>query len=717
MAIKIKAKNKGKFTASAKKAGKSVQKHAHDVMNNPNSTALQRKRANFAIQAKKWKHENGGYGKYQEGGDQEWGNINTQPQFQYDGPTGPSSNTFLNQPPGTFEPVPQQQANTNRGVSAGQMSGYAAMAANALSGIIPSKEYAPQSTGSQVFGSIKQVGKQIPVVGGFVQAGDAMSGMFEKGIETSNKKGKSGIATGQAFLQGVVDPISEHQKIWDLQKKGKVSTGAAIGMSALNFLGGAGISNAILENKFKKDLHPELKQPYNAPKVTPINQLNPTTSLAMNGGQFPMFTHGGSNNLESYDTVSHRLMPNNHANAQLDGNPIQLEKKETIFRKKNGGDYVFSDNPELPNPFTGNTFAKDSKAIENKTKKPFYDPASEKSKMYQLKHLQGINDAERSKVEQMQLGGYLKAQNGANGLNLRPMGNPVFEQGFGYNENQPQFTAEPNNFAYNYQDNNVAPNLTNSPLVPYVQGQAPTTNNVGTSPTNQGSTNGRTNFFNNGNFAQIAGGLIPTAYSLARAFEKPDPVRLNADNTVLNQQVIAKDFNPMFLAQNAASRSINNSTTSDAVRRASQMQLTSNLQDQLGRYGLNVDNTNKQLAIQNQQQKSNQNQFNAKQKDYRDDFYARNKEATKGFGAKAAEYAGQTLMNLGQVQQADKNNAWKLKSLKNLSADYDINSSGDITYKGNVVDDNHLAYLNYSLNLGNGNLKIKRSVKNKKKNG
>ena len=52
--IKIKEKNKGRFTKSAKAAGKSVQEHAHDIMNNPNATALQRKRANFTIQAKKW---------------------------------------------------------------------------------------------------------------------------------------------------------------------------------------------------------------------------------------------------------------------------------------------------------------------------------------------------------------------------------------------------------------------------------------------------------------------------------------------------------------------------------------------------------------------------------------------------------------------------------------------------------------------------------------
>lgn len=52
--IHIKKKNEGKFTASAKKAGEGVQEHAHEVMNNPNASGLEKKRANFAIQAKKW---------------------------------------------------------------------------------------------------------------------------------------------------------------------------------------------------------------------------------------------------------------------------------------------------------------------------------------------------------------------------------------------------------------------------------------------------------------------------------------------------------------------------------------------------------------------------------------------------------------------------------------------------------------------------------------
>lgn len=58
--ILIKKKNRGKFTASAKKAGKSVQQHAKDVLNDPNATPLQKKRANFARNSAKWKHQTGG---------------------------------------------------------------------------------------------------------------------------------------------------------------------------------------------------------------------------------------------------------------------------------------------------------------------------------------------------------------------------------------------------------------------------------------------------------------------------------------------------------------------------------------------------------------------------------------------------------------------------------------------------------------------------------
>lgn len=55
--IHIKPENRGKFTKSAKAAGQSVQEHARSVVNNPKATTLQKRRAQFAINAKKWNHK------------------------------------------------------------------------------------------------------------------------------------------------------------------------------------------------------------------------------------------------------------------------------------------------------------------------------------------------------------------------------------------------------------------------------------------------------------------------------------------------------------------------------------------------------------------------------------------------------------------------------------------------------------------------------------
>lgn len=59
--IHINPKNKGKFTASAKRAGMSVQEFARHVLANKDKySTTQVRRANFARNAKKFKHKNGG---------------------------------------------------------------------------------------------------------------------------------------------------------------------------------------------------------------------------------------------------------------------------------------------------------------------------------------------------------------------------------------------------------------------------------------------------------------------------------------------------------------------------------------------------------------------------------------------------------------------------------------------------------------------------------
>ena len=52
--IHIKKKNRGKFTKLAKTAGKSVQEYAAKVLSDPNATPLQKKRANFARNSRRW---------------------------------------------------------------------------------------------------------------------------------------------------------------------------------------------------------------------------------------------------------------------------------------------------------------------------------------------------------------------------------------------------------------------------------------------------------------------------------------------------------------------------------------------------------------------------------------------------------------------------------------------------------------------------------------
>lgn len=54
--IHIKPENRGKFSASAKRAGMGVQEYARKVVHDPHATTLQKRRAQFALNSKKFKH-------------------------------------------------------------------------------------------------------------------------------------------------------------------------------------------------------------------------------------------------------------------------------------------------------------------------------------------------------------------------------------------------------------------------------------------------------------------------------------------------------------------------------------------------------------------------------------------------------------------------------------------------------------------------------------
>ena len=54
--IHIKKSTMGSFTAAAKKSGLSVSAKAAAVLKDPHATAAMKKKANFARNARKWKH-------------------------------------------------------------------------------------------------------------------------------------------------------------------------------------------------------------------------------------------------------------------------------------------------------------------------------------------------------------------------------------------------------------------------------------------------------------------------------------------------------------------------------------------------------------------------------------------------------------------------------------------------------------------------------------
>ncbi len=377
--------------------------------------------------------------------------------------------------------------------------------------------------------------------------------------------------------------------------------------------------------------------------------------------QFGNYKNGG--NLESYSLAAHSQLNKDFANTHLDGNPVQIEKNETILRKENGGDYVFSDNPKMKNPLTGNTFAKDSKKIESQTAKPFYDKASEATKKFQLENLQKINDNERNKVEGKMNGGISKYANGGN----KPM---VADEDY---PELVDFSQRPELEVLSMQSQGMNNLNTNQGLLPLsgIQG------NFNKLPETRAGSNWGNGIENRdtlttGDKLQLAGILPGTIYNTVRAFQKPENQKLYTDKSPITQQAIAKNLNPAYLAYNAGREGVNNATSSDAVRRASLAQMTSNLQKNVMDYSLNVDNQNKGLRTQFEDRLANQNRFNIGQKVMTDDTNSRNKAAQRAFGAAAATNLGQGMTNVGQALNQGKTNEIGYSALQNMAANYGL---------------------------------------------
>lgn len=587
----------------------------------------------------------------------------------------------------------QTAATPKSSISVGQGAGYAAQAVQGVSPLwTQSQYYTPptQSVTNTVGNTVKGIASNIPIAGAFVQAGSMLGEGFQTGTNKAYDnidKGKGNRATNQhganamAFFKGMSDPISNYTTIADAKKKGLISTGDAVGMGLSHLIGGSGISEAILQKK----LHDYNRKQSLGEETNNFPVVNPNMPEAKNGLRgISKLANGGNGHLEQYNTGLHDNMPSDFANAQLDGKPIQLQRKETIFRKKNGGDYVFTDN--LKNPETGNLISEDAKKIDKKSQKPFYDEASLKTKNFKMDKLANLNDKLRAQVEQKENGGNIDfpmyAKNGARGTynvdgtfeqpgfigtggkidELLNQDNPAYQTNFQLPQTNSELTM--NGSGVSYIPN--APKLENrmKPL-------QPTENNL--TP---------------GDYAQLAGSAVAPLANLANYFRKPEKIKAYFDRSQITPTQQDINLNPLYLAENVGRAGINEGSTSDAIRRANLANLVSGTQQNVGNALLQNKQLNASLRGQFEDKIANRTRFNSAVATDRDTKQSQTNAVRQAYLNTGLGQLGQSAVDFGKMKNQGKTNEIEYSTLQSLAANYglDPDSLADL-YKaqGKVV--------------------------------
>lgn len=383
-----------------------------------------------------------------------------------------------------------------------------------------------------------------------------------------------------------------------------------------------------------------------------------------------MKSNGGyeSNNiLEKYKLLPHSQLNPNFANAQLDGKPIQMEKNETIFRAANGGNYAFS--PNIP-VSSGRTAAEESIYREKLHSKPYYDKAAQDTLKFSLNDLVKENEAKRQIKENR---GLPKASGGFTfGDNTTGIFNNTELLNWASNTGLPMGTMG----ATSIQSNNpstLTPNLTKADITKTVE--QPTESFKTSAEEQTQLPGGLLKNLTTGDKTQLAGMLPALGYNLARSLEKPEKQGLYLDKSPITEQRIKADYNPMFLSQNMAKNSINTGSTSDAVRRANLVNLTSNMQKNIGNYNLGIDNANAAGKIQFESRINDRTNKNIATKYAVDDINSRNKAARNMFGAQAATNLGQGLTTFGQGLNQGKTNEIQYSALQDLASNYGLSEA------------------------------------------
>jgi len=444
------------------------------------------------------------------------------------------------------------------------------------------------------------------------------------------------------------------------------------------------------------------------------------------------FAYGGG--LDKYTLPSHAQQNSDVPNTHLDGQPIQIDKNETVFRK-DGGNYVFSDT--LKNT-TGNTFAKDSKLTEAKFKRPYYDSIAESTKNDALEKLTVQNDMMKQMQEMKEFSkkfkfggsipkakyGFSKSDNGSGGdiYNTVQGANayrnylakfntdgeePVVTDGSNINwaskgvSDQPIVTEQPMNYKlhntlYDYKNSKKTIPSANPTLttVPSQTGQGTGTIDDKKNPNRWGM---------DGDQMQLAGMLPSVAYNAGMAMQPADKEKAlyNPYQDKVKDLYTSRYFNEQPIINenqldfNKGRDDINNSATSDPVRRANLIEMTSNLQKANTNARFEGQKINNEYKGQLGQVLDNLGQQRVAEDRRVSEINAQNKGRKQLFGAEAATQSGQALTEAGKAKNQKVSNQVQLSALNNIYADFGTKYKNIDEFYRNASVDEILAYKKY----------------------
>jgi len=588
--------------------------------------------------------------------------------------------------------------NMNSGAAVGQGLGLASSALN--SGLQFSKDYkqTQPSVVNAVGDSAKGIASTVggPWAAGFIAAGSALGKGFETGANKAYRnieEGKGNKSVNQAgadtmnFFQGMSDPLANINDIVQAKKAGDLTTGQAIGLGLNHLAFGPGLSQVITKRAMQKGqqsrlMDPIQKENMNFPTSNPNLPEDQPTPIMKDGG-YGVNKSSQNHLLEKYKLLPHSQLSPNLANAHLDGKPIQLEKNETVFKMANGGSFAFSPNLKTKD---GVTYADKSIELEKAHSKPFYDKVSENTLKY---NLQNLADENQAKIDKKQQNKIPKANQGMSaselgneslnddGVARNWMWNNIIQNEnsydpYGYRkttnigfQQRPSDNINVEKFDSNLSQNNVQ-------LGNFSRVEGPNTKQLRNSINWDNKKTQVNNNLTTGDYLQLAGQIPALAYNTGMAFRKPEKQKLYQDLSPItpNQQSI--DLNPMFLAQNNAFKTVNEGTTSDAVRRANLANITSGTQRNMADALLQNKNLNASLRGQFEQRLADRSRFNIAQKLGVDDINAKNRAAQRMFGATAATNLGQGLTNFGLAKNQGKTNEIQYSTLQSLASNYGL---------------------------------------------